>query len=170
MEVIRARPIFDDDNGDRTFRTVAWPCTACMVNAVALFHRGNRMKYRTTSTMIMLLALTACGQAKVPKSRITTFSVIPAVAFESTLLSDRQLDAWMSEDDDCHAFLMYHDQCAVLVLPHEYDDGFTRRQLRLKAKNLPGDALGAYCRNLHTLWKQQWKGQCPVGEEDDEDA
>ncbi|WP_229301164.1 hypothetical protein [Stenotrophomonas maltophilia] len=144
-----------------------------MVNAVALFHRGNRMKHRTTSTMVMLLtllALVACGQAKAPKSRITTFSVIPAGAFESTLLSDRQLDAWMSEDDDCHAFLMYHDQCAVLVLPHEYDDGFTRHQLRLKAKNLPGEALGAYCRNLHALWKQQWKGQCPVGEEDDEEA
>ena len=28
-----------------------------MVNAVALFHRGNRMKHRTGSTTVMLLAL-----------------------------------------------------------------------------------------------------------------
>ena len=82
-------------------------------------------------------------------------------------LSDRHLDAWMSEDDHCRDFLMY-DQCAVLVLPDQYDDGFTRHQLRLKARQLPGEALGAYCRDLHVLWKQQWKGQCPVGEEDDE--
>ncbi|TGV29642.1 hypothetical protein EN785_37170, partial [Mesorhizobium sp. M8A.F.Ca.ET.142.01.1.1] len=88
--------------------------------------------------------------------------VQPSVAFESTQLSDRHLDAWMSEDDHCRDFLMYHDQCAVLVLPDQYDDGFTRHQLRLKARQLPGEALGAYCRDLHVLWKQQWKGQCPV--------
>ncbi|WP_285311645.1 hypothetical protein [Stenotrophomonas maltophilia] len=169
MQVIRARPIFDDDRGDRTFRTVAWPCAACMVNAVALFHRGNRMKHRMTSIAIMVLALMVCWQAEASRFKATRIFVVqPSVAFESTQLSDRQLDAWMSEDDDCHAFLMYHDQCAVLVLPHEYDDGFTRHQLRLKARQLPGEALGAYCRNLHVLWKQQWKGQCPVGEEDDE--
>jgi hypothetical protein len=130
---------------------------------------GNRMKHRMTSTAIMVLALMACWQAEASRFKATrVFVVQPSVAFESTRLSDRHLDAWMSKDDDCHAFLMYHDQCAVLVLPHEYDDGFTRRQLRLKARQLPGEALGAYCRDLHARWKQQWKGQCPVGEDDDE--
>ena len=142
-----------------------------MVNAVALFYQGNRMKHRMTSTALMLLALMVCWQAEASRFKATKIIVVqPSVAFESTQLSDRHLDAWMSEDDHCRDFLMYHDQCAVLVLPDEYDDGFTRRQLRFKARQLPGEALGAYCRDLHVLWKQQWKGQCPVGEEDDEAA
>lgn len=148
-----------------------------MVNAVALFHRGNCMKHRTTSTAVILMALLALMagcQAEAsrtrPKSRSTTFFVQPSVAFESTQISDRHLDAWMSENDHCRDFLMYHDHCAQVVLPDEYDDGLSRRVLRSKSTQLTEEALGAYCRDLHVLWKQQWKGQCPAGEDDDEGA
>lgn len=66
-----------------------------MVNAVALFHRGNRMKHRTTSITVMLLALMVCWPAEASrlKLRPRIFVVQPSVAFESTQLSDRHLDA-----------------------------------------------------------------------------
>ncbi|EPG5380191.1 MULTISPECIES: hypothetical protein [Stenotrophomonas] len=135
-----------------------------MVNAVALFHRGNRMKHRTGSTTVMLLALMVCGQAEAHRPK--TFIIRPSVAFESNQLRDRDIDAQLSEDDDCRAFLIYHDECAPTVLPDEYDDGISRRRLRSKSTQLTGEALGAYCRDLHMLWKQQWAEQCPADEDE----
>lgn len=123
------------------------------VNAVALFHRGNRMKHHTTSTTVMLLALMVCGQVEAYRPK--TFIIRPSVAFESNQLRDRDIDAQLSENDDCCAFLQYHDQCAPTVLPDEYDDGISRRRLRSKSTELAGEALSAYCRDLHVLWKQQ---------------
>jgi len=139
-----------------------------MINAVALFYRGNRMKHRTTSTTVMLLALMVCWHAEASSfnPRPKTFIVRPSVAFESNQLRDRDIDAQLSEDDDCRAFLIYHDECAPTVLPDEYDDGISRRRLRSKSTQLTGEALGAYCRDLHVLWKQQWKEQCPTHEDE----
>jgi hypothetical protein len=117
----------------------------------------------------MLLALMACWQAEASRFKATKIIVVqPSVAFESTQLSDRHLDAWMSEDDHCRDFLMYHDQCAVLVLPDRVRRRFHPSPAAVEGQATAGRALGAYCRDLHVLWKQQWKGQCPVGEEDDE--
>lgn len=164
MQLIRARRIVTDDQGDCIFRTVAWPCAHCVINAVVLFHEGNSMKHRTTSTTALLVALMACWHAEASRPR--TFFVQPSVAFESTQLRDRDIDAQLSENDDCRAFLQYHDQCAPSVLPDEYDQGISRRRLRWKATQLTGEALGAYCRDLHLLWKQQWKEQCPAHEDE----
>ena len=112
----------------------------------------------------MLLALMVCGQAEAHRPK--TFIIRPSVAFESNQLRDRDSDAQLSEDDDCRAFLIYHDECAPTVLPDEYDDGISRRRLRSKSTQLTGEALGAYCRDLHMLWKQQWAEQCPADEDE----